>query len=74
QPDGSLARYIFGRAGAPWQELEIVRGSRRVYHAVCGSHARFDGHAREVPTEIRVEAEGYRVELRLCELKVRAAP
>lgn len=74
RPDGSHVRYIFSRDGATWQELDIVRGSRRVYRAVCGSPARFDGHAREVPTEIRVEADGYLLDLRLCELKVRTTP
>lgn len=74
QPDGSRVRYLFDRDAARWRDLEIVRGSRTVYRAACGGFARFDGHDREVPTEIRVEAEGYRLDLRLCELKVRAAP
>ena len=72
QPDGTRLSYVFGPGGAPWQELEIARGSRRLYHAVCRRQAVFGGPAREVPAEIRVEAECYTVDLRLCEL--RASP
>ena len=74
QPDGSCIRHVFDRDAARWQGVEIRRGSRTVYRAVCGAHARFDGHDREVPAEIRVEADGYRLDLRLCELKARQAP
>jgi hypothetical protein len=39
-----------------------------VYHAVLRGYRAFAGIAREVPTEMEVQAEGYQLHLRLVEL------
>lgn len=66
--DGAVARYVFSADGRQWQELDIWRGGRRVYHAALRGYRAFAGTAREVPAEMEVQAEDYQLHLRLVEL------
>ena len=66
--DGAVARYVFSADGRQWQELDVWRGGRRVYHAVLRGYRAFAGIARDVPAEMEVQAEGYQLHLRLVEL------
>jgi hypothetical protein len=70
-PDGTVARYGFTADGQRWQELEVLRGGRREYHASLRGYRIFAGNLREVPTEMEVQAESYQLHLRLVELSLK---
>lgn len=69
ESDGAVARYVFSADGQQWQELEVMRGGRRHYHALLRGYRAFAGTTREVPAEIEVRTKGYQLHLRLVELK-----
>ena len=54
-------RYIFGADGEEWQEAEIVRGAQRVCRAVVAGDS----------ANVRFEADGYRLDLRVVERRTR---
>jgi hypothetical protein len=66
--EGQWVRRAFSRGGQQWQELEISRQGRRLYHSSLGHYRQFKGWPRELPTDIRVEAENYQIHLRIVEL------
>ena len=74
ESDGAVARYIFSADGQQWQELEILRGGRREYHARLRGYRTFSGHACEIPAEIEVWAKNYQLHLRGVQLVVKHQP
>jgi len=74
ESDGAVARYIFSADGQRWQELEVLRGGHREYHALLRGYRTFAGHAREVPAEMEVRAKKYQLHLRLVQLDVKRQP
>jgi hypothetical protein len=71
--EGLQARYVFTADGGRWQELELVRDGRSVYHASVRRYRAFAGVPGDVPGEFEVNAGSHRLELRITELSVPAA-
>ncbi|MFM2294093.1 MAG: hypothetical protein RLZZ350_506 [Verrucomicrobiota bacterium] len=63
------ARYIFSADGSRWEELDLLRGGKVFYHAAPRTFRKFAGFAAEIPAAFAVEAEAYRIELRLTEVQ-----
>jgi hypothetical protein len=71
ESDGTVARYVFSKGGQQWQELEVLRGGCREYHALLRGYRPFAGITREAPAEMEVQAKGYLLHLRLVELNLK---
>lgn len=69
---GVAAQYVFSPDGSRWLELNLSRDGKNFYHAVPGHFRKFQGAAAELPTSFEVQAENYRLELRIAELIVPA--
>jgi hypothetical protein len=69
-PDNSgvTAQYVFSPDGTRWLELNLSRDGKIFYHAVPGHFRKFNGVAAEIPTSFDVQAENYRLELRIAEM------
>jgi hypothetical protein len=74
EADGTVAKYFFSYNGSRWLRLELEHGGKVFYRATVKSYARVSGHAAEIPAEIEVLAESYRLELRVVALKQEAQP
>jgi hypothetical protein len=72
--DGLLARYLFSASGDRWQELELSRQGRQLYHATLGAFRKFAGWPVESPSEIQVDAGAYRLHLRVVEMRLSEQP
>ena len=70
RPDGSAARWVFTPSGQRLQEIEVVRGQRRLYLARIRQYRQFAGFPRGIPAEFDVRAPAYRLELRTAALTV----
>jgi hypothetical protein len=68
ETDGTEARYVFGGAG--WQELELRRDGKTVYHATIKHRRKFAPGGPEIPDTFEVVAESYRLDLRVAALAV----
>ena len=71
---GVQARYIFTPDGGHWQELEVLQGRHRIYHASVRRYRAFAGVPGDTPGEFEVNAGSHRLELRITELTVPPAP
>ena len=67
---GVTAQYIFSPDGTRWQELNLRQNGKTFYRAVPKHFRKFAGTSAEVPDEFDVNAEAYRLELRIAELTV----
>jgi hypothetical protein len=72
--DDVTARYVCGADGRRWEELEVVGGQRRLFHAKVSSYGSFPGWPRAVPAEIDVDADTHQLHLRIAGAGVAAAP
>jgi hypothetical protein len=64
--DAVKARYVCSVDGRRWEELEVVSGSRRLFHAKISDYGSFRGWPRAVPTEIEVDAGTHQLHLRMA--------
>lgn len=67
---GVTARYIFSADGAHWQELDLLLEGKYFYRAVPKNFRKHPGVATEIPGAFEVNAESYRLELRIAEMTV----
>jgi hypothetical protein len=65
---GVTAEYIFAADGSRWEELDLAARGQTFYRASATHYLTFPGMATEVPGEFEVNAEVYRLELRLATL------
>ena len=72
ETNGVRARYVISQTDR-WDEFELSRAGRRLFHAGFGGYRTLDGCAREMPTEITVDAGTHRLHLRMVEWSVPAA-
>ena len=68
--DNVQARYLCSRDGTRWEELELLAGARRVWHARLGGYRPCAGFEREVPTDIELEAGTHELHLRIVAVSV----
>ena len=71
---GVMAEYCFSADGARWQELDLVRAGKIVYHAEVKRYGKFPNVPVAMPVEFEVTAESYRLELRIAALKTKVQP
>jgi hypothetical protein len=61
------ARYVCSADGARWEELEVLIGLRRLFHARISKYRSLPGWPRAVPAEIDVDAATHRLQVRMAE-------
>lgn len=67
--NGVTAEYIFSADGSCWLELDLMANGKTFYRAVVKHYLRFPGMADKVPEVFDVNAEAYRLELRITTLE-----
>ncbi len=67
---GVIARYIFSADGAHWHELDLLLEGNYFYRAMAKNFRKYPGVATEIPGAFEVNAESYRLELRIAEMTV----
>ncbi len=72
--DGVKTRYACSADGSRWEELEVLKGPRRLFHAKVSGYRSFPGWPRAVPAEMEVKAGTHQLHLRVVGLSVAAAP
>lgn len=71
--DGVKARYACSADGRRWEEVEILNGLRRLFHAKVCRYQSFPGWPRAVPAEIEVNADSHQLHVRIAAMSVAAA-
>jgi hypothetical protein len=71
--DGLKARYACSRDGSRWEELEVLNGPRRLFHAKACGYRSFPGWPRAVPAEIEVKAGTHELHVLIAALSMAAA-
>jgi hypothetical protein len=66
--DGVKARYACSRDGSRWEELEVLSGSHRLFHAKVCSYRSFPGWPRAVPAEFEVKAGTHDLHIQIAAL------
>ena len=70
--DGKRMRYVCGADGSRWEELEISKGNRRLFHALLSGHGSVPGWRHAVPSEIEADAGTHQLHLRTAAMDVPA--
>lgn len=75
-PDASglVLRYAFTPEGDRWEEVEMSRAGRRLYHARVLRYGPAKGSPAELPSAFEVVAETYRLFVQVAEWRVEATP
>jgi hypothetical protein len=66
--DGVKVRYACNADGNRWEELEVIKGPRRVFHARLSGYRNFPGCPRAIPAEIEVETDTHELQVRIAAL------
>jgi hypothetical protein len=63
--NGAKRRYVCRADGGVWEELEVLEGNRRRFHATISSGRSLPGWPHLSPQEIEVKADTHQLHLRL---------
>ena len=66
RPEDGTARYVCSADGRRWEELELVSGGCRVFHATIFRSAPLRGWQGAVPAEIDVDSVTHQLHLRIA--------
>jgi hypothetical protein len=70
QPGAVKARYSCSADGSRWEELEIMKGSRRLFHASFSGYRHITGLDRAIPAEITADAGTHQLHLRIAAIEL----
>ena len=64
-----VVRHIFNAAGTEWVETDILVKGRRRYRVTCRARRIFDGYDQPIPAQLHVDAETYRLDLSIVDVR-----
>lgn len=68
--EGVTARYVCSADGSRWEELEVSKGTRRLFHARIAGRRLFPGWPRAIPAEMDVVSATHQLQMRILALSL----
>lgn len=67
---GVTAEYVFSSDGLRWRELDLARNGKIFYYVAVKHYWKFPAAAAEIPSEYKVTAKMYRLQLRITGISI----